>query len=542
MSTDLLHDDLPPVPPGPAHAEPARVSLPGTTAGAAGLTGEALAAYWSGVLVGRGEALQHPDGLVLLFEAGTTSGERDGLTALLRRVRGVAAALPTLLADPGGPLHEIGRALLTQNNRATDAPIFIVEEKHRVYGFDTAYSDDVAWLDTDSEEASPEEHARLEAGWEESSDEPDGWTRTAYQDEWRFVTACFTEAGCQQYIQRNGHNHRGELRIYAAGSYRNEEFRTVRTFLMERAAGAASSVDDAARRAQGRAAVERQLAEIEGDPHSVDPADLPPAASATHAPAPCLFDLLAAAKAEVERSCDRLYVSISNPHWTDGSREFRSHSWSSGSHGWLHRGSLGWLAAWALDHFPRPFVVDLTSEEARWLRGSLDRHDYHDGGARLRRTADLAGGPPPGWLCTVAGIHVVERSAYTAPPERLCVAVLVTNAAGEVLLVRSAKPGRAWELPGGWVEEGEALDDAALREIEQEAGLRASLRGASLKMIAPRTWVYLGGTAEGEPKAGSDATHAVWIAAKNVLELHVNGLLSDLASRDVLLAWARGGQ
>ena len=143
--------------------------------------------------------------------------------------------------DPAllGEIARIAQRLCTQDNRLTEAPIFIVEEQHRVYGFDPAYGRPIVWIDTanDSVEADPEEHARLEAEWDESGDEPDGWTRTAYQDDWRFVTACFTEAGCAEYIRINGHNHRGTLRIYAAGSYRNEEFRVVRRLLLALSGG-----------------------------------------------------------------------------------------------------------------------------------------------------------------------------------------------------------------------------------------------------------------------------------------------------------------
>lgn len=131
-------------------------------------------------------------------------------------------------------IAEISNLLRTQDNRCTDSPIFIVEEQHRTYGFDTAYSDKVVWLNgpNDNAEATPEEHAKLEAGWNEGDGEPQDWTRTGYQDTWHFVTACFTEAGCNDYIKRNGHNHRGKLRTYAASSYRNEEWRAVRSFLM----------------------------------------------------------------------------------------------------------------------------------------------------------------------------------------------------------------------------------------------------------------------------------------------------------------------
>ena len=44
---------------------------------------------------------------------------------------------------------------------------------------------------------------------------------------------------------------------------------------------------------------------------------------------------------------------------------------------------------------------------------------------------------------------------------------VVTNAAGEVLLVRTAKAG--WELPGGRVESGEDLLDGLRREMLEEA-------------------------------------------------------------------------
>lgn len=153
--------------------------------------------------------------------------ERDHTLQVLEwSVDGLYQVRPTVPAV----VAEIAQRLVEQDTRATDAPIFIVEEKHRVYGFDPAYTDDIVWIDTanDCVEADAEEHARLEA----AEDEPDGWTRTGYRDEWRFVTACFTEAGCEDYIARNKHRHRGDLRIYAAGSYRNDEWRAVRDLLI----------------------------------------------------------------------------------------------------------------------------------------------------------------------------------------------------------------------------------------------------------------------------------------------------------------------
>lgn len=126
-------------------------------------------------------------------------------------------------------MRAIGQLILTQDNRCTDRPIFIVQEKVRVYGFDSSYSDDSVWIDMENDyiEATEEEAAKLEAGELEGG----GWQKVYYKDEWVYVTACFTEQGCKDFIARDGHNH-GELQIYAHISYRNDEFRAVRDFLV----------------------------------------------------------------------------------------------------------------------------------------------------------------------------------------------------------------------------------------------------------------------------------------------------------------------
>lgn len=60
------------------------------------------------------------------------------------------------------------------------------------------------------------------------------------------------------------------------------------------------------------------------------------------------------------------------------------------------------------------------------------------------------------------------------------VRVIATNAQGQVLLVRHGyTPG--WHLPGGGVDRGETMEDAARREVEEETGHRVegaiTLRG-----------------------------------------------------------------
>jgi ADP-ribose pyrophosphatase YjhB (NUDIX family) len=50
----------------------------------------------------------------------------------------------------------------------------------------------------------------------------------------------------------------------------------------------------------------------------------------------------------------------------------------------------------------------------------------------------------------------------------------VVDADGRVLLIRRADDG-LWAMPGGWVEPGESPAEAAVRETEEETGLRVSV-------------------------------------------------------------------
>jgi len=151
----------------------------------------------------------------------------DGSNAhLLNGGEGGSSACYPLSAD----LLAIGELVRTQDNRITDAPLFIVQEKVRDYGYDTRYTDNHIWLDDEGCEVSKAKAKKLEAKYDDTLEEPDTFSRAGYKDRWEFVTACFTEQGCKDFLQRDGHNH-GETRIYAAGSYRNEEYRTVWDFL-----------------------------------------------------------------------------------------------------------------------------------------------------------------------------------------------------------------------------------------------------------------------------------------------------------------------
>ncbi|MEH7504637.1 NUDIX hydrolase [Neobacillus drentensis] len=57
----------------------------------------------------------------------------------------------------------------------------------------------------------------------------------------------------------------------------------------------------------------------------------------------------------------------------------------------------------------------------------------------------------------------------STPKHIVSAATIVLNEQGEILLIKG--PRRGWEMPGGQVEEGESLKEAAIRETKEESGI-----------------------------------------------------------------------
>jgi 8-oxo-dGTP diphosphatase len=57
----------------------------------------------------------------------------------------------------------------------------------------------------------------------------------------------------------------------------------------------------------------------------------------------------------------------------------------------------------------------------------------------------------------------------STPKHIVSAAAIVVNEKNELLLIKG--PRRGWEMPGGQVEEGESLSQAAIRETKEESGI-----------------------------------------------------------------------
>ena len=129
--------------------------------------------------------------------------------------------------------------------------------------------------------------------------------------------------------------------------------------------------------------------------------------------------------------------------------------------------------------------------------------------------------------------------APVAGPEtpKLMVDIVVPDAGGQVLLIQRANDpyGGSWALPGGFVDVGETVEDAAVREAKEETGLDVEI----LRLVGvysepdrdPRghnVSVAFLARAEGDPSAASDASDAAFLDPSSTeLAFDHEGIIAD---------------
>jgi ADP-ribose pyrophosphatase YjhB (NUDIX family) len=103
-----------------------------------------------------------------------------------------------------------------------------------------------------------------------------------------------------------------------------------------------------------------------------------------------------------------------------------------------------------------------------------------------------------------------EGKAYRIPS--LTVDLIIEVEGGGIVLIKRKNPPYGWALPGGYVDYGESLEQAAIREAKEETGLQVQLKHQLHTYSDPQrdprrhtvTTVYVV-TAQGKPVAGDDA-------------------------------------
>ena len=111
------------------------------------------------------------------------------------------------------------------------------------------------------------------------------------------------------------------------------------------------------------------------------------------------------------------------------------------------------------------------------------------------------------------------------PGPALTVDVIIEVASGGIVLVRRRNPPNGWALPGGFVDRGETLEQAAVREAREETGLEVSLQRQMHAYSDPArdarghtVSVVFVASADGIPAAASDAADAATFSAEELPE------------------------
>jgi ADP-ribose pyrophosphatase YjhB (NUDIX family) len=107
---------------------------------------------------------------------------------------------------------------------------------------------------------------------------------------------------------------------------------------------------------------------------------------------------------------------------------------------------------------------------------------------------------------------------------KVAVGVLIGDGRRVLLTLRNHEPfqGR-WSFPAGFVDRGEVVEEAAIREVREETGLTVAideLLGAFSRAGDPVIFLaYSGHVVDGQLQAGDEADDAAYFAVEELPEL-----------------------
>jgi len=146
----------------------------------------------------------------------------------------------------------------------------------------------------------------------------------------------------------------------------------------------------------------------------------------------------------------------------------------------------------------------------------------------------------------------VAREFPDAP--RVGVGAVVLDGERVLLARRGRAPSAGkWSIPGGLVHLGERLEEAAVREVQEESGLRVRLLGfcgvidrvVREQDIVRYHYVIIDYVAEcvgGRLEAGSDAAEVRWVAVGDLGQYDCTEGLADMILRALAIQRAMSSQ
>jgi phosphatase NudJ len=111
-------------------------------------------------------------------------------------------------------------------------------------------------------------------------------------------------------------------------------------------------------------------------------------------------------------------------------------------------------------------------------------------------------------------------------------ALVVVRRGKQFLLAQERKYGRTWTIPGGRVEPGEKLVDAAVREVLEETGIPVELDGIVRVEHSPSPtgsrvrMIFSGVPVDNTPpkrRADEESLGAAWLTLPEIKELPLRG-------------------
>lgn len=112
-------------------------------------------------------------------------------------------------------------------------PIFIVQKRERIAGFDPQYTGDYVWInrENDHAEADARTTRRLEA-LDYSNRDTGAWEKVYFIDRWDYVCAHFTQEAAEAFIARKKHDYE-ELRVFVDCQLYCHEFNAIINGLLD---------------------------------------------------------------------------------------------------------------------------------------------------------------------------------------------------------------------------------------------------------------------------------------------------------------------